>query len=72
MKDYCKRCNRKNCKGYYLLHEEELSGVPLLKEKELRLDKDIEFDLKVSPSSGEVFTVFWELHMLKKEGKKNE
>ena len=58
------KCGRANCTGYYLLHPKEMSKVSKLKEKELSLNNRCTFDLRVSPSSGEIFTTFYELHVL--------
>ncbi|MNM69286.1 hypothetical protein D3C81_808770 [compost metagenome] len=59
----CKRCNRPNCIGYQLLHKEGLVEVP--ERKKILTEKygDVEFDLIDSPSSGEIFTKFYELHL---------
>lgn len=62
-KSMCK-CGNEKCKGFYLLHPKELIQVRQLKENELKADQDCTFDLKVSPSSGEIFTKFYELHVI--------
>lgn len=58
------KCGRTNCKGHYLLHPAEMKEVPALKAKELEKDENCTFDLCESPSSGELFTKFHELHVL--------
>lgn len=58
------KCGNEKCKGFYLLHPKEMIAVQKLKETELIADPDCTFDLRDSPSSGEVFTKFRELHVL--------
>lgn len=57
------KCGRENCSGAYLLHPKELFEIPRIKQKELELNPNAKFDLIISPSSGEVFTRFYELHV---------
>lgn len=63
----CEGCKNKKCLGKYLLHTQELKDIPKIKEKELKLDPNIDFELIDSPSSGEVFTKFYELHIIKRD-----
>ena len=58
------KCGNERCKGYVLLHPAELSEVPKIKARELEKDKDCTFQLMDSPSSGEIFTKFKELHVI--------
>lgn len=58
----CKKCGHENCTGFYLLHPKELSDIPNIKQKELKENNNMKFDLIDSPSSGEVYTKFKELH----------
>ncbi|PIH59079.1 hypothetical protein [Paenibacillus sp. LK1] len=49
---------------YYLLHEKQLEELGDIKE-EIMLElgtREIEFEIKRSPSSGELFTKFYELY----------
>lgn len=57
-------CGDKRCTGKYLLHERELSKVPAIKREELKVNSMREFKIVRSPSSGELFTKFYELHVL--------
>lgn len=59
----CKVCKHDGCVGKYLLHPKELKFVSLIKERELAKNPDYKFELVDSPSSGEVFTKFKELHV---------
>ena len=65
MDDIICNCGDKDCLGWILLHEKELKDMT--KIKKLIIDKhgDVEFNLKQSPSSGEIFTKFYELHVIK-------
>ena len=49
--------------GHKLLHEKELSILETLKAEIRKVHGDVEFELKESPSSGEVFTKFYELEI---------
>lgn len=60
----CKTCGRYNCTGFYLLHEKELDKVDEIKQKELSENANVQFDMMLSQSSGEIFTQFYELHVL--------
>lgn len=60
----CKNCKENNCIGYYLLHPAEFYKITKLKEKHLKENQDTKFELIESPSSGEVYTRFMELHVL--------
>jgi hypothetical protein len=59
------KCGDKDCLGWILLHEKETNNMTELKE--LLIDKhgDVQFKLKDNPSSGELFTKFYELHVIK-------
>ena len=59
----CQKCEHPDCIGYYLLHPKEMKDIPTLKEKQLKENPNAEFELMVSPSSGEIFTTFHELHV---------
>ena len=65
MDDICK-CGSKNCLGFLLLHEKELDDLDLIKDIQRKQHGNLDFDLLVSPSSGELFTKFYELHVIKK------
>lgn len=61
------KCGDKSCLGFVLLHEKELSDLEKITES-IRKDKPLAtFDLRRSPSSGEIFTKFYELHVLLKK-----
>ena len=60
----CKICGNDKCSGKYLLHPKELSKIPELKTKELVENPKRTFLLVDSPSSGEIFTKFKELHVI--------
>jgi hypothetical protein len=60
----CKKCNDDRCIGMYLLHQKELCDRYKLMKKELLENKNRSFILINSPSSGEIFTKFYELHVL--------
>lgn len=66
--EHCQRCMRKNCKGYVLLHPKELEDLSILKSNILEEYPNAEFELIDSPSSGEFFTKFKEMHILEKVG----
>lgn len=55
----CKKCERE-CIGMYLLHPVEMHKVELLKKRH----PDSDFVLIVSPSNGEMFIRFKELHVI--------
>lgn len=60
----CKVCGQKRCIGKFLLHPKEVNlFVPRIKEEELKVNPQRTFHLVNSPSSGEIFTVFKELHV---------
>ena len=66
----CNRCTDTKCLGTILLHEKELIDID---ERKVRLKVvygDVTFNLTVSPSSGEIFTKFYDLHVLTKELRK--
>lgn len=60
----CKNCKSDSCIGFYLLHPTEFHKVNTLKDKHLKENPKAEFELIVSPSSGETFTQFKELHVI--------
>lgn len=62
----CKRCEFEGCIGYYLLHPAEFGKIEELKQKQLAEDPNATFELIQSPSSGEVYTRFKELHIIRK------
>lgn len=59
-------CGDQTCIGYSLLHSQELSNLDNIKGELLKEHGDVNFRLKDSPSSGEIFTEFYELHMRRK------
>ena len=60
----CKNCKNEACIGRYLLHPAEMHKVGKLKEKHLSENPNTKFELIESPSSGESFTKFMELHVI--------
>ena len=64
-REVCK-CGRKECTGFYLLRPKEMDKIFEIKKKEVEAHKNnrLEFDLVDSPSSGEIYTRFKELHVL--------
>ena len=60
----CKICDNDKCIGKYLLHPKELVLVPLIKQEELKAHSGRQFILVDSPSSGEIFVRFKELHVV--------
>ena len=66
--DGCK-CGNKNCIGFLLLHEKELKDIEEKKESMRNKYGNVDFELKDSPSSGEIFVKFYELHIRKNESK---
>ena len=60
----CNVCKNYKCSGKYLLHPKELFRIPEIKEKELAENPKRTFVLLDSPSSGEIFTKFKELHVI--------
>jgi len=56
----CKNCKTEGCIGFYLLHPAEIHKIESLKAKH----PNATFQLIVSPSSGEIFTRFSELHII--------
>ena len=51
--------------GFVLLHEKELSDIETIKQKIKEEHGEVNFELKNSKSSGEIFTKFYELHVIK-------
>lgn len=60
----CNICGNDRCIGKYLLHPLELVFISGIKKKELRINPTRDFILLDSPSSGEVYTKFKELHVI--------
>ena len=60
----CAVCRDDRCSGRYLLHPKELSDRCSIIRKELLENKNKKFILVKSPSSGEMFTQFYELHVI--------
>ena len=60
----CTKCKDDRCSGMYLLHSKELSNRFRIIKKELTENTNRKFILINSPSSGEIFTKFYELHVL--------
>ncbi|MEK3917260.1 hypothetical protein [Paenibacillus sp. FSL H7-0331] len=58
--------NDPNWLGFVLLNERELHKVDDIKGKTLAEYGDVSFELLDSPSSGEIFTRFYELHAAKR------
>ena len=63
-KKICK-CGNEKCLGFILLHEKELSELEKTKDSIRKEHGSVSFDLKRSPSSGELFTRFYDLHVIK-------
>ena len=64
----CTKCKDDRCSGMYLLHSKELSDRYRIMKKELAESANRKFILINSPSSGEIFTRFYELHVLDNVG----
>ncbi len=60
----CTKCKDDRCSGMYLLHPKELEDRFKIMKKELTENENRKFILIVSPSSGELFTRFFELHVI--------
>lgn len=60
----CKICGNDKCIGKYLLHPMELCKIPEIKAKELAENPNRTFIFLDSPTSGEIFTRFTELHVI--------
>lgn len=60
----CSVCGNARCIGKYLLHPKEMIKIPRIKEAELKANNKRTFKLVDSPSSGEIFTKFKELHVI--------
>ena len=63
------KCGDINCLGSVLIIDKELLDLSDFKEELYnKYGKDkVNIELKKSPSSGEIFTKFYELHVIKKE-----
>lgn len=60
----CQKCKDDRCSGMYLFHPKELKDRYNIMRKELLENKNRKFILIISPSSGEIFTRFYELHVI--------
>jgi len=60
----CTICKNDKCIGKYLLHPKEMHYIQEIKAKELSENSKRTFILVDSPSSGEIFTKFKELHVI--------
>lgn len=60
----CKICGEDRCIGKYLLHPKEMTFISRIKECEIKSHPTRTFKLVDSPSSGEIFTRFKELHVI--------
>lgn len=60
----CSICKNDRCIGKYLLHPKEMIFIPKIKEEELKANSGRRFILVDSPSSGEIYTKFKELHVI--------
>lgn len=58
------KCGNEKCFGWLLLHEKELIELDEIKAEQRKQHGDVRFELKDSPSSGEIFTKFYELHVI--------
>jgi hypothetical protein len=61
----CQRCKKPGCIGYVLFHPKELPQLEQVKKDLTEKYGEVRFDLVDSPSSGEIFTKFKELHLFK-------
>lgn len=52
---------------FLLLHEKELNEIEQRKDDMRKEHGDVSFNLERSPSSGEIFTKFYELHVIKND-----
>lgn len=60
----CSICKNDRCIGKYLLHPKEIIFISKIKEEELKANSGRSFILVDSPSSGEIYTKFKELHVI--------
>lgn len=60
----CLICKNDRCIGKYLLHPKEITYIPKIKSEELKVNPERKFILVDSPSSGEIFIKFKELHVI--------
>jgi len=63
------KCGEVDCLGFVLLHEKELDDLDYMEDIQNVLSwkhGNVDFKVVDSPSSGEIFTKFYELHMIKK------
>lgn len=60
----CSVCKNDRCIGKYLLHPKEMIYIPRIKSEELNANPERSFILVDSPSSGEIFIKFRELHVV--------
>ncbi|WP_339304383.1 hypothetical protein NST33_18045 [Paenibacillus sp. FSL L8-0435] len=59
---------------YYLLHEKQLNEIEKIKEEIMTElgTRNIDFEMKRSPSSGELFTKFYELYAHQRKDNAND
>lgn len=60
----CNVCGSDRCMGKYLLHPKEMIFISRIKEENLKINKKRDFMIVNSPSSGEIFTTFKEVHVI--------
>lgn len=60
----CEKCKNDKCSGFYLLHPKERYKIPVIQAKELAKNPNRTFILIDSPSSGEIYVKFKELHVI--------
>lgn len=58
------KCGNEKCLGFLLLHEKELEEIEQRKETICKEHGRVKFNLETSSSSGEIFTKFYELHVI--------
>lgn len=58
------KCGNEKCLGFLLLHEKELEEIEQRKDSIRKEQGHVKFNLVRSPSSGEIFTKFYELHVI--------
>ena len=54
----------KSVLDFYFLHEKELEKIEQIKEIMCKEHGHVNFNLEKSPSSGEMFAKFYELHVI--------
>lgn len=59
------KCGNAKCNGFTVLHPIEVArDMKEIKERMKSQCGNVKFELKDSPSSGEIFTKFYELHVI--------